>query len=286
MKIGQPIADLEKSLRDYYGDEFEKLLAEKQKTAKTRLGALNALNRVTKSGETLEGAYMGNVVRRNRETKEVTSVSFQILNADGKVKKVRLHDTEFAQQLPPEPPKLAGVRWKNLDMTMVVSKDLVSYTTTPDTVLEVDDTIEFNLSELHTFDEAIEIKQNADGYDPFFTVLGEIVNVRVYDDVDSGVRSIRAEVQDLEGKRMSVKLEENLEDLFGEVDWIEDFEEVQQNLYHMPVLLNGRIFLYERGDGSQGAAFVVKGRGWIADFTKLPERVQQRIEQLALHKLE
>lgn len=288
-KLNTSVTSLEAGLRKYYGASFDEKFTEAKKTAKTLLGAYNALNRVTEDSVILEGAYLGHATRKNKKG-TVSSAWFKVLDGAGRVRSIYLHDQEFAEKLPEEPPKLSGTRWTGLQKSIIIStprgESSVSYRTTPKATFVVDDDVEFGMPELTTFKTAVEERKQVPqgGREPFFTVLGEIANVNVGADQEKGTKWIRAEIEDTDGTRMTTNLDSNLRDLFGEQDWLDDYEEVAQNLYHMPVLLNGRVYLFETQDGQQRQSFVIKGVGWIADVTKLPAKFQAKLETAVFGK--
>lgn len=282
MKLPNPIKEMERKLREYYGESFDKEFEKANAKSKTPLGAYNRLNKVRKEGVVLEGAYVGKGLRKDKQG-NVGSAWFRILESDGENRRIYLHDLDYAEKLPEEPAILAGVRWTELSQSLTINPGFSSYRTTESTTFEVDDSIALGLKDLTTFSEAVEMhKQKPEGKrDPFFTVFGEIANVSAGRDEEKGTSWLRATVEDTQGTRLNVNLASNLEDIFPGADWLEDYEEVAQNLYHMPVLLNGRIFLYDKPDGTQGSSFVIKGAGWISDITKAPESTRDKIEKLA-----
>lgn len=277
------VSDLETKLRQHYGPTFDEKLQKVLPNEKTRLGALNRLNKITETNVTLEGAYLGKSVRTDRKTNNITSVYFRVLDANGKGRRIYLHDLEFADSLPEEPPRLSGVRWNNLQKTTIVSNDVSSYRTTGNTTFNVDENIDVGLMELTTFNQAVEIKKTSTR-DRYFTVLGEIVDVNVGEDKENDRRWISAELEDLDGTRFRVALDKNLPDLFGDADWLDDYQEAAQNLYHMLVLANGRIFQFEKRDGSQGVTLTIKNGGWIVDVTKTPAKLQEKLQKVAFSK--
>jgi len=186
------VSDLEGKLKDYYGTDFDSKLKNAVSVSKTRLGALNSLNKLTEKGVTLEGAYLGKAVKTDRKTNTITSVWFRVLDANGKNRRIYLHDLDFADNLPEEPPHLSGVRWTNLQKTMIISNDTSSYRTTNDTSFKTDETIDVGLMELSTFNQAVEISKTGNK-NRYFTVLGEIVDVNVGEDKENDRRWISAE---------------------------------------------------------------------------------------------
>ncbi len=275
------IQELETSLRAFYGTAFEQKYAEVLKESKTPLGALNALNNITEENVTLEGAYVGLSTKKNRSG-QTQSAWFRVLDKNGKMRRIYLHSLSFAEKLPDAPPILSGVRWANLSKTMIVSKDSSVYKTKDTTSMTVDNSIEYDLVELTTFTRAVEKKKSLrkDERDPYFTVLGNIVNVRIGEDKERDRKWVTAFIEDTEGTQIGCNVISNLEDIFGSQNWLEDYNEVSQNLYNMPVLVNGRVFMFEKSDGSEGVSFVVKGGGWIADMSHLPKNIQQKLEKL------
>lgn len=277
------VTELENKLRQFYGNNFDELLtkAEKNPKNKTHLGVLNELNRVQENGVSLEGAYLGKGAKRGKN-EQIVSAWFRVLDSNGKSRGIFLHDLKFVDKLPEEPPKLTGTRWTNLNTSVVVSQDLKYYRTTDTTKLEIVENLDFPLPELSTYSEALErtraSRANGKG-DPYFTIAGEISDVNTGEDKESGRKWIRADVADVNGTRFSVNLDQNLRDLFGEADWLEDYEIVANNLYHMPVLLNGRIWIGENKVGKEKTSFVVKRSGWVANITKLSETVQTKLEK-------
>ncbi len=297
--------ELKEKLETHYGDNFGKLFANAKKAHKTPRAALNSIETVEKTNESLTGLLAATTWRMSRDKKTVTGVTFSMITDTGDSRAIRSPGKRYGgeevlanvQKDWPDVARLAPVTINGLRSRYSIVTDFTSYYLSESSALTLLKDLDIELPITFSFDEAVAItnEQMESGRSTFETsshlVFAEITSVRAYEDEDGEIANITATLRDLSGETINTKIEDNLEDFFDEEtaeDLASDPEELNLALRRMPVLARGRVFIGREGQVIPGSdetfqqdvvSFIVKGSGWIMNAEDLPESVGKRLQE-------
>jgi len=285
--------EMETRLRGEYGAEFDGLLNEAMSKFGVKRAALNSL-RYRETDSEIIGPFVSTNVRRatrGERKGEIFQVSFRVIDAQGNPALVIAGSdaVKWVQEKFPDVDRLTPVHIGPLTLrTDLLSGGRTFFVKPGKTALKaIEDNGGLNLTfRVSTVQAAVSAQENKTGErDPFSVVYGEVTGVRSIQDKETGdIISVKATVTDMDGSQINVKIEENLEDLFGEQEWLAEPEAIRNALLGMPVLMGGRIFIGKAGDiindrplEEDVTSFVVKNGGWIVDMETVSPSVYQAV---------